>query len=305
MKFRHIVLFSGEHFDVPQCVQRIDHRATHGWQLRYGGTKLFSDHSSDGSGAAAALEAATKELAKRMSALPAPTTLQLAPSANKSSDLPPGISGPIVRERRGGRVRDCSLAILLPRFGKSPLRRSLYIGTEHTYTKEKFKVALKEATELRAAAEAEYHVAATKARKADARALLNMMTQSKAANGGKVGAMAGGLAKNKAEGAPQVTPARKLRTKAAAPAPRKSAAKAATKKVAAKAAAKVAKPVKAAKAVKAPKAVKAVKAAKPAKAAKAVKAVKAVKAAKAVKAPKAAPKKAAAKSFIVSKRARG
>jgi hypothetical protein len=306
MKFRHIVLFSGERFDVPQCVQRIDHRATHGWQLRYGGTKLFSDHSSDGSGAAAALEAATKELVKRMSALPAPTTLQLAPSANKSSDLPPGISGPIVRERRGGRVRDCSLAILLPRFGKSPLRRSLYIGTEHTYTKEKFKTALKEATELRAAAEAEYHVAATKARKADARALLNMMTQSKSANGGKVGAMAGGLAKNKAEGAPQVTPARKLRTKAAAPKPRKSAAKAASKKVA-----------KAVKAVKAPKAVKAVvkkvakvaKAAKPVKAAKVVKAVKkvakAAKAVKAVKAPKVAAKKVAAKSFIVSKRGRG
>jgi hypothetical protein len=311
MKFRHIVLFSGERFDVPQCVQRIDHRATHGWQLRYGGTKLFSDHSSDGSGAAAALEAATKELVKRMSALPAPTTLQLAPSANKSSDLPPGISGPIVRERRGGRVRDCSLAILLPRFGKSPLRRSLYIGTEHTYTKEKFKAALKEATELRAAAEAEYHVAATKARKADARALLNMVAASKSANGGKVGAMAGGLAKNKAEGAPQVTPARKLRSKAAAvPKARKSATKAVAKKAAKPA--KAAKAVKAVKAVKAPKAVKkvakAVKAAKPAKVAKAVKAVKKVakvaKAAKAVKAPKAAAKKVAAKSFIVSKRAR-
>jgi hypothetical protein len=319
MKFRHIVLFSGERFDVPQCVQRIDHRATHGWQLRYGGTKLFSDHSSDGSGAAAALEAATKELVKRMSALPAPTTLQLAPSANKSSDLPPGISGPIVRERRGGRVRDCSLAILLPRFGKSPLRRSLYIGTEHTYTKEKFKEALKEATALRAAAEEAYHVAATKARKSDARALLNMMAQSKAANGGKIGAMAGGLAKNKAEGAPQVTPARKLRTKAAAPAARKSAAKTAVKavkKVAAKVA-KAAKPAKAAKAVKAVKAVKAAKVVK-AKAVKAVKAVKAAKpakvakkvakvakAAKPMKAAKAAPKKAAAKSFIVSKRGRG
>ncbi len=306
MKFRHIVLFNGERFDVPQCVQRIDHRATHGWQLRYGGTKLFSDHSSDGSGAAAALEAATKELIKRMTALPAPTTLQASPSANKSSDLPAGISGPIVRERRGGRVRDCSLAILLPRFGKSPLRRSLYIGTEHTFTKEKFKAALKEATELRAAAEAEYHVAATKARKADARALMNMLTQSKAANGGKVGAMAGGLAKNKADGAPQVTPARKMRTtKAAAPKPRKTAASAATKKVAK--AAKAVKPAKAPKAVKAvAKVAKAVKAAKPAKAAKAVKKVaKAAKAVKAVKAPKVAAKKAAAKSFIVSKRARG
>ena len=42
MKTRNITLFSGEQFEVPQGIQRIDHRATHGWQLRYGGTKLFS-----------------------------------------------------------------------------------------------------------------------------------------------------------------------------------------------------------------------------------------------------------------------
>ena len=64
MKVRHITIFSGEQFDVPQGIQRIDHRATHGWQLRYGGTKLFSDHSSDVSGAAASLQRATKELLK-------------------------------------------------------------------------------------------------------------------------------------------------------------------------------------------------------------------------------------------------
>ena len=63
MKTRKIVLFSGEEFEVPQGIQRIDHRATHGWQLRYGGTKLFSDHTSDGSGARASLEKATKEAA--------------------------------------------------------------------------------------------------------------------------------------------------------------------------------------------------------------------------------------------------
>ena len=51
MKVRDVVIFSGERFEVPQGIQRIDHRATHGWQLRYGGTKLFSDGSPDGSGA--------------------------------------------------------------------------------------------------------------------------------------------------------------------------------------------------------------------------------------------------------------
>ena len=51
MNTRDVVIFSGERFVVPQCIQRIDHLSTHGWQLRYGGTKLFSDHSQDGSGA--------------------------------------------------------------------------------------------------------------------------------------------------------------------------------------------------------------------------------------------------------------
>ena len=38
MKTREVVIFSGERFVVPQCIQRIDHLSTHGWQLRYGGT---------------------------------------------------------------------------------------------------------------------------------------------------------------------------------------------------------------------------------------------------------------------------
>ena len=65
MKFRDVVIFTGKKFTIPQGIQRIDTRATHGWQVRYGGTKLFSDHSSDGSGAAASLEAARKELARQ------------------------------------------------------------------------------------------------------------------------------------------------------------------------------------------------------------------------------------------------
>ena len=66
MKFREVTIFTGRKFSVPQGIQRIDHRATHGWQLRYGGTKLFSDGGSDGSGAAASRAAATKELVRRI-----------------------------------------------------------------------------------------------------------------------------------------------------------------------------------------------------------------------------------------------
>jgi len=171
MKFREVEIFSGQVFQVPQCVQRIDHRATHGWQLRYAGTKLFSDHSNDGSGAAQALELATRELLKRIATMPAPTRLQRGPSQNKSNNLPVGISGPVVRTRSGGHVRDCSLAVLIPRFGAPPVRRTIYIGTENTYTPERFEAALVRAVEMRSAAEEAYHRAETKARRADGAAL--------------------------------------------------------------------------------------------------------------------------------------
>jgi hypothetical protein len=170
MKIRSIVIFSGQAFEVPQGIQRIDHRATHGWQLRYGGTKLFSDHSNDGSGAAASLALATKELLKRIAALPAPSLLQRGPSANKSSQLPAGITGPVVRVRRGGKTRDCSLMVLIPRFGDKPRRRTIYIGTENTYTIERYNAALERAIEMRRAAEEAYENAATRAKRAEGRA---------------------------------------------------------------------------------------------------------------------------------------
>ena len=170
-RLREVTIFSGTRYGVPRCVQRIDHRATHGWQLRYGGTKLYSDHSNDGSGAEAALAAAVKELVRRIGALEAPTTLQSAPSANKTSALPAGISGPVVRERAGGRARDCSLAVLLPRFGQSPLRRSVYVATESTFTQARMKAALKRAMAMRAEAEQAYRKEATRARRGEAREL--------------------------------------------------------------------------------------------------------------------------------------
>jgi len=171
MKVRDVVIFTGQTFTVPQGIQRIDSRATHGWQLRYGGTKLFSDHSPDGSGATTALQAATTELLKRIAKLPAPTTLQHAPSENKTSDLPVGIFGPVIRTRAKSKVRDCSLTVLVPRFGDSPLRRTIYIGTENTYTTERYNRALERAVEMRTRAENAYQRAATRAKRAAGLAL--------------------------------------------------------------------------------------------------------------------------------------
>lgn len=171
MKFRDVVIFNGKKFTVPQGIQRIDTRATHGWQVRYAGTKLFSDHTSDGSGAVASLEAARKELARRIAKMPAPSLLQKRPSESKTSDLPVGISGPIVRQRAGAAVRSCSLSVLLPRYGQSPRCSSVYIGTENTYTVERYLAALDKAVAMRREAELAYEAAATKAKRAAAKAL--------------------------------------------------------------------------------------------------------------------------------------
>ena len=171
MKLRDVVIFSGAQFEVPEGIQRIDHRATHGWQLRYGGTKLYSDFSPDGSGAAASLEKATRELLARIAKLPAPSKLQKEPNENKTSNLPVGISGPIVRTRRNSGLRDCSLLVSVPRFGEKPRRRTVYIGTENTYSVPKFEAALARAIEIRAEAEEAYQRDATRAKRAAGRQL--------------------------------------------------------------------------------------------------------------------------------------
>jgi hypothetical protein len=160
MRFRNIVIFSGETFEVPQRIQRIDTRSTHGWQVRYQGTKMFSDHTSDGSGAKAALTLATKELIRRLTENPAPVALQRAPSTHKTSGLPSGISGPIVRQRPGSETRTAHLSVLLPQFGQKPKCTSVYIGTEATYSADRYRQALSKAIGLRQEAEQAYEEAA-------------------------------------------------------------------------------------------------------------------------------------------------
>jgi hypothetical protein len=172
MKTRKVTIFSGNTFTVPQGIQRIDTTSTHGWQVRYQGTKFFSDSNYDDSGdAAKSLAAATRELLNRIATMPAPVVLKRGPSANKSSGLPPGISGPIVVSRGEERVRSAVLSVLLPRFGSTPLLKSVYIGTENTYTQTKYRAALATAKTLRAEAVASYEAAATKARRRSANAM--------------------------------------------------------------------------------------------------------------------------------------
>jgi hypothetical protein len=166
MQFRTITLPYGARCRVPEHVQRIDSHSTHGWQLRYGTpTKFFSDVSHDNKGARAALAKAVLELRARVRKLPAPTGLQRKVSAHKQNDLPVGISGPILRQRRGSSVQECSFSVNLPRYGDKPLRRSVYIASKNTYSQERYEQALATAIQLRKEAEEEYQKAATTAKR--------------------------------------------------------------------------------------------------------------------------------------------
>jgi hypothetical protein len=181
MKLRDISIFTGETFAVPQHIQRIDSKSTHGWQVRYHGTRMFSDHSPDGSGASHALVLAAEELVNRIAKLPVPPTLRKEANAGKSSNLPRGISGPVVRARASTTTRTANFSVLVPRFGQAPSCRTVHIGSENTYTVEKYALALSKAIELRHAAEEAYERAAAKAKRKAAVAMKAVLTKSAAA----------------------------------------------------------------------------------------------------------------------------
>lgn len=178
MKTREITLASGEKFNVPQGIQRIDSKGTRGWQVRYQGTKYFPDGEI---GPARSLKAAAKELMKRIASMPAPVALKREPSPRKSSTLPPGISGPILERRRGTKSQAAILSVLLPRFGATNLVKKVHIGTPTTYTEARFEAALARALKMRQTSVDRYEAEATKARRRAAAALKKELAATVAA----------------------------------------------------------------------------------------------------------------------------
>ncbi len=155
MKFRELTLFSGQTFSVPECIQRIDQKRTHGWQLRYGDvpTVFFADGSRDGSGAAEALRLAMEALRQRMQSLPAPTGLKTTTASRKTSDLPVGISGPYERKPHGRhKVTQFSFQVSVPLPQGGSTTRRVYIGTDRTMNAQKIEQALRTAVRIREAA---------------------------------------------------------------------------------------------------------------------------------------------------------
>jgi hypothetical protein len=61
--------------------------------------------------------------------------------------------------------------VLLPVYGQKARRTTIYIGTEKTYTVERYEAALARAIAMRQAAELAYGLAATRDKRAQAREL--------------------------------------------------------------------------------------------------------------------------------------
>lgn len=175
MKTREITIPTGQKLTVPQGIQRLDSDSTHGWQVRYQGTKYFSD----GGAPEKALQAATRELLRRIAAFPAPVGLRRSPSPSKTSGLPAGISGPLLVNKTGGEGQSAVLSVLVPRFGKANQTKRIHIGTPSNYTKARFRAALSKAVEIRTECLAAYEADATKAKRKEARALKQSMAAAR------------------------------------------------------------------------------------------------------------------------------
>jgi len=172
MKTRAVTLANGEKFTVPQGIQRLDSRSTRGWQVRYQGTKYFPDGVA---GPKKALEAATRDLLRRIATLPAPVALKRSASPHKTSELPPGISGPLLATKPGSGGQSAVLSVLIPKFGGRNQIKQIYIGTPTTYSHARYKAALAQALELRAEGVSLYEAAATKAKRKAASAMKKVL----------------------------------------------------------------------------------------------------------------------------------
>lgn len=181
MRTREVTLASGEQFTVPQGIQRLDSRSTKGWQVRYQGTKYFPDGPV---GPQKALEAATRELMRRIATLPAPVVLKRAPSPRKGSGLPAGISGPLLVNKNEVNRQAAVFAVLVPRFGQKNQLKRVHIGTRQTYSRAKYKAALAKAIEIRAEGMAQYEADATRAKRKEATAMKKALRSAAADSAG-------------------------------------------------------------------------------------------------------------------------
>lgn len=147
MKQPRKLIIDGLAFSVPPRIQRCGMA----WQVRYRGTKLYSDGTE---GANASFKAAVRDLRKRYKATPpksSASSVRDKPLSHKTSTLPPGISGPVLA-RKPGRAPYAEFKVSLPRKGKPNAGTSVYIATESSWCAQRYDDALAKAVRLRDAA---------------------------------------------------------------------------------------------------------------------------------------------------------
>jgi hypothetical protein len=165
-RLRSIVTPAGEVYICPPMLRRMDQKAksTVGWIVRGkgGGSTFFSD-GKFGSAYAAYLAALEHLRLIHESERASDASALRRRSGAKASELPYGISGPVVRkDRQYGHLIACLLC-RIPIFGKPEKLKWLYIGNENTYTEAKYWAVLERAKAMRARALAEYRRAAREA----------------------------------------------------------------------------------------------------------------------------------------------
>jgi hypothetical protein len=146
VKHSRIVVVGNLPFIVPPRIQRCGPA----WQVRYRGTVLFSDGTA---GPRASLRAATIELMRRYGEVPPKqrSGLRDAPLRHKSTDLPAGISGPVL-VHKPGRGAYAEFKVSLPRRGRPNGGTSVYIAAESTWSQDRYDAALAKAIARRDAA---------------------------------------------------------------------------------------------------------------------------------------------------------
>ena len=144
-------------FMVPRHIQRIDiheddKAGTHGWQVRWDGTKFFSDAANGKRDPEGSLARSERHL---RSIYTGPRT-RLRETEHKDKKHRTGIAGVQLayRRRKDRQIAEVYLRVNPPRQGGVP--RSIYVGTENTVTQARMQLALKKARTLRDSMRVEY-----------------------------------------------------------------------------------------------------------------------------------------------------
>ena len=143
MKATRQLTIESQVLNVPARIQRCGK----GWQVRYLGTKLYSDGTE---GPRKALQAAVRDLEARYEATPPKDRIgvRVVPLKHKTSKLPPGISGPVLTRRRGQLCAEFKVS--LPRRGRPNGGTTVYIASESTWSQQRYDTALAKALAIRA-----------------------------------------------------------------------------------------------------------------------------------------------------------